>query len=286
MLQPHRWIAEGKHGEMRYLSGGGDKRHDPGLLLPGARSVVCVAVNYYSEARQERNRKDEDAGRGIFSLYAQGRDYHVVLQEMLKELDRQLREFFPEMESTICVDTQPISERDLAIRSGVAWLGKNTMAISPEYGTWIFLAELITNLELQSDEPLTSLCGSCTRCMDACPTGALDEPFFLDATKCISYFTIEKRGDIPESYHEEIGQFVFGCDVCQIVCPFNKHAQESTVFAGTARNPIIDMSLDELAAMSDDEFRESTRDSAIERCKPAGLRRNARIVARNIRGET
>ena len=134
---------------------------------------------------------------------------------MLAELERRLKDFFPRMESVVCVDTQPISERDMALRAGIAWLGKNTMAISPEFGSWIFLGELITNLELVVDVPLRTLCGSCTRCMDVCPTGALDEAYFLDATKCISYLTIEKRGEIPAEFHRSIADNLFGCDDCQ-----------------------------------------------------------------------
>ncbi len=280
-----RWIDEGKHGEMRYLSGGKDKRHDPGLLLPGAHSVVCVAVNYYSDSLARKNRRRLETGEGRFSLYAHSRDYHSVLTEMLGELERRLQDFFPRLQSAICVDTQPISERDLAVRAGIAWLGKNTMAISPECGSWIFLGELITNLALTSDVPLRSLCGSCTRCMDACPTGALDEAYVLDATKCISYLTIEKRGDIPVEFHHAIGDNLFGCDDCQAVCPFNNYAHDSEIFAGEPVNLLLAMSTRELAVLSDENFRELTRDSAIGRCKARGLRRNARIVAANAGGE-
>lgn len=277
-----RWIARGKHGDMRYLSGGANKRHDPGLLLDGAKSVVCVAVNYYAESNEYRNATRDEAGRGVFSVYAHGRDYHNVVNKRLRELERRLMDFFPHMRSTICVDTQPISERDLAIKSGIAWLGKNTCVISPEFGSWIFLGELINNLELKSDEPLQTLCGSCTRCMDACPTGALDEEYVLDATKCISYLTIEKRGEIPQEFHESIGNNIFGCDECQRVCPFNAAAQESSVFNHDYLSPLLDLDLGALTNVSDADFLEYTRDSALRRCKADGLRRNARIVLRNV----
>jgi len=276
-----RWIARGWHGEMRYLSGGASKRHTPEVLLDGAKSVISVGVNYYSESRVRNN---QQAGGGVFSVYAQGRDYHHVLREMLEELTRRLLDFFPELESAICVDTEPISERDLALKSGIAWLGKNTCAISPKHGSWIFLGELITNLPLSADQPLESLCGSCTLCIDACPTGALDEEYTLDATKCISYLTIEKRGPIPDKYHSAMGNRIFGCDDCQVVCPYNAVAHDTQVFAGQ-QNRLLDMELEVLAAISDEEFRRNTRDSAIERCKASGLRRNADIVLRNLSNE-
>ncbi|UCH85520.1 MAG: tRNA epoxyqueuosine(34) reductase QueG [Candidatus Latescibacterota bacterium] len=277
-----RWIKAGRHGDMRYLSGGADKRHDPRLLLEGARSAVCVAVNYYSKSKIDRNRSAPSEGKGEVAIYAQGQDYHTVVGDMLGELDRRLKGRFAGMESRIVVDTQPISERDLAIRAGIGWLGKNTCVISPGYGSWIFLGELIINVPLRSDKPLDTLCGSCTACIDACPTGAIVEPFVIDANKCISYLTIEKRGDIPEDYHRSIGSRLFGCDTCQLVCPFNIAATESVLFGARDVNPIIKRPLTELTVIGNEEFEKFTRDSAISRCKPAGMRRNAFITAGNI----
>jgi epoxyqueuosine reductase len=277
-----RWLERGWHGDMRYLSGGRDKRHDPGLLLKGARSVVCVAVNYYSRQR-ERAGARETLG-GTIATYAYGRDYHNVIRKMLEKLQSRLEGFFPGMESVICVDTQPVSERDFALKSGIAWLGKNSCVISQEFGSWILLGLLVTTLSLHNDTPLESLCGSCTRCMDACPTGALDEAYVLDATKCISYLTIEKRGEIAGELHARIGDNLFGCDDCQRVCPFNEAARkESLVFRGEKHNPVFDMPLGELAVISEEAFRDHTRDSALGRCKAEGMRRNARIVLANRR---
>jgi epoxyqueuosine reductase len=267
-----RWISRGLHGEMRYLSGGANKRRDPGLLLENAKSVVTVGVNYHSRSRERKNELRDEVGRGVFSVYAHGRDYHVVLTEMLRELARRLDDFFPNLKTAVCVDTQPISERDFAIRSGVAWLGKNTCVISPTYGSWIFLGVLITNLELRSDNPLESLCGSCTLCVDTCPTGALDGEYVLDATKCIAYLTIEKRGDIPVKFHKAIGGY-------------SAAPTESEVFDDECRNTLLDMGLKDLKSISDADFRMFTRDSAIARCKPGGLRRNAHIVAQNLQGK-
>jgi epoxyqueuosine reductase len=275
-----RWIREGKHGEMTYLAGGADKRKNPGILLDGAKSIVCVAVNYYSRKKEQWNNKAAANGRGRVAIYAHGRDYHEVMAEMLEELERRLRESFPGLRARAVVDTEPISERDLALRAGIAWLGKNTCAISPVYGSWIFLGELVTDIPLEPGTPLESLCGTCTKCVDSCPTGALEE-YVLDANKCISYLTVEKRGEIAGGFHRAIGENLFGCDECQRVCPFNKAARESLVFGGNDRNAIAGMRIEDLVDIFDGEFEDLARDTAIRRCKPEGLRRNARIVEGN-----
>ncbi len=275
-----KWIREGRHGEMRYLSGGENKRRNPTLLLEGAKSVVCVAVNYYAKSKADWNQGAWEDGRGEVAIYAHGRDYHEVMGDMLGELERRLGAMFPGMRARSVVDTEPISERDFAVQSGIAWLGKNTCVISPEYGSWIFLGELLTTLDLEPDAPLKSLCGKCTKCIDACPTGALD-PYFMDANKCISYLTIEKRGEIAPKFHAAIGRNLFGCDECQRVCPFNDAAHESVVFAGAERNSLTRMRLEELVHLGDAEFKELARHTAIGRCKADGMRRNAGIVAGN-----
>ncbi|HET6462611.1 MAG TPA: tRNA epoxyqueuosine(34) reductase QueG, partial [Candidatus Krumholzibacteria bacterium] len=169
-------------------------------------------------------------------------------------------------------------DRALAIGAGIAWLGKNTNVISPQFGSWIFLGALLTDLDLHADEPLETLCAGCRKCIDACPTGALDTPFVLDARRCISYLTIEKRGDIDPELAPLIGADVYGCDTCQSVCPFNRVASESVVFHREQRSALIDMPLEELAAISDEDFREKTKGSAIRRAKAEGIRRNARIA--------
>lgn len=279
-----RWLDGGQHGEMAWLERHHERRGDPRTLLDGARSAICVAVNYYHEIEREQIRQDGTDGRGVFSIYAHHRDYHEVVGEMLGRLSDALKTRFAGVETFPCVDTRPVSDRAMALRSGIAWLGKNTSVISPRYGSWIFLGELFTTLELQPDEPLQTLCAQCTRCIDACPTGALDTPFVLDANRCISYLTIEKRGDIPADLHEAIGLDVYGCDTCQSVCPFNEVATESTVFQRSQRSALVDMSLDELSELSDEAFHAYTRGSAIERCKPEGMRRNARIVKENVQG--
>jgi epoxyqueuosine reductase len=276
-----RWIAQRKHAGMKYLSGGAPKRRDPSVLLPGARSVICVAVDYHSRVKEEWNRSARREGRGEVAMYAHGRDYHEVVREMLEDLGRRLETIFPGAATRAVVDTEPISERDFALQAGVAWLGKNTCVISPGYGSWILLGELFTDLDLVPDAPLESLCGRCARCIDACPTGALAE-YVLDANRCISYLTIENRGEIAEEFHRAIGTNLFGCDECQRVCPYNRAPRESSVFPALERNALVTIRLEALRVISDEEFKLRARGTAIERCKPRGMRRNAGIVLRNV----
>jgi epoxyqueuosine reductase len=273
-----RWLDAGMHGEMGYLARHRPLREDVQKLLLGARSAVCVALNYYQPVEREQRGMDARDGRGRFSIYVHGEDYHAVMERMLADLERRVRAVFPDACTFVCCDIQPVSDRSLALRAGVAWLGKNTQAISPQFGSWIFLGEILTTLDLAPDSPLETLCAGCTKCIDACPTGALDTPFVLDARRCISYLTIEKRGEIAPELAARIAVDVYGCDTCQSVCPFNRVATESAVFRREDRSPLIDMTLDELATISDGEFREKTRGSAIRRAKAEGMRRNARNV--------
>ncbi len=272
------WLDAGMHGDMAYLDRHRPFREDAASLLPGARSAVCVALNYYQSVEREQQTMDGRDGHGRFSVYVHGEDYHAVMERMLAELERRLHLVFADAATRTCCDIQPISDRSMALRSGIAWLGKNTNVISPQFGSWIFLGEVLTTLELAPDEPLETLCGKCTRCIDACPTGALDTPFVLDARRCISYLTIEKRGEIEPDLASKIGIDVYGCDTCQSVCPFNRIASESIVFHREDRSALIDMTLDELATITDDEFRDKTCGSAIRRAKAEGMRRNARVA--------
>lgn len=270
------------YGEMDYLVRHREKRGDPSLLLDGARSAICVGINYYQDIEEKQREADGSDGLGIFSIYAHGRDYHAVMEDMLARLGERIKEIRPEMRSLACVDTKPISDRAMAIRAEIGWLGKNSSVISPQFGSWIFLGELLTDIALTPDTPLETLCGKCTACIDACPTGALDEPFVVDARKCISYLTVEKRGDIPVDLRANVGVRVYGCDTCQSVCPYNLAATNSVVFDRRDRSSLVDMPADALQRISDEEFWESTRDSAIRRCRPEGMRRNAAIVRGNI----
>lgn len=276
------WLGAGNHAEMTWLERSRDKRRDPSLLLDGARSVVCVALDYYLDPGPGRTAAAGRGGRGLFSIYAQGPDYHRVFDEKLEELKNKLERLHPGMKSLACADTRPVSDRTYALAGGIGWLGKNTSVISPRYGSWIFLGELITDLDLEPDDPLDSLCADCRLCIDACPTGALVEPFVLDARRCISYLTVEKRGEIAADLREKIGNRVFGCDTCQLVCPFNGRAEESAVFCRSEGSPLAAATLDELEKISDLRFYDETSNSAIRRCGPDGMRRNAAIVRRNV----
>ncbi len=277
-----RWLAGGRHAGMAWLERHRHKREDPRSLLPGARSAVCVGLNYWHAIEREQRRLTPADGRAIFSIYVHHEDYHRVMDRMLRRLEARLRERWPALRSLRCVDTRPISDREMALRAGIGWLGKNTSVISPEYGSWMFLGELLVDVELRPDRALETLCGRCTRCIDACPTGALDTPFVLDARRCISYLTIEERGEIPDELAPRIGHHVYGCDTCQSVCPYNDVARESTAFDRDTRSPLVDWPLERLARIDDETFREATRRSAIRRCRAEGMRRNARIVERNL----
>lgn len=274
------WIREGKSAGMRYLGSNAPTRRDPGRLLPGARSVISVALDYHVPEEAGAGETLEAAGR--FSLYARRGDYHVVMGRMLRSLQKRMEEIFPGVATVACVDTKPVAERTFALKAGIGWLGKNGCVISPEYGSWIFLGEIMTDMELEPDSPLESLCGDCNLCIESCPTSAIEQPSLLDAGKCISYLTIENKGQIPERFHRGMGNRVFGCDTCQTVCPYNTRPRESSVFRAIGQAPIVSLGLERLVSVSDEEFRALTAGSIIRRCKAEGMRRNARIALDNV----
>ena len=267
------WVAAGMAGEMRYLTDRrAEMRRDVRSLLPSARSVICVGKLYNTP---DPPRKEGDAR---ISRYAWGRDYHLTMRAALERMVVQLleREAFS---YKICVDTAPLLERSLARRAGLGWIGRNTCLINEPLGSWFFLGEILTSLDLEPESPPPDRCGSCTRCIEACPTDALvaeGDGFKLDARRCISYLTIELRGPIPEELHAGIGDHVFGCDICQDVCPWNSRAPftEDPDFAGTA------IPLAELAKLTPEEFRQRFKDSPIARATYSGLMRNVAIARR------
>ncbi len=281
------WIAEGHAGEMKYL----ESRNDAGELrraslansFPWARSVVVCAINY--NTAQPYSTALNGASRGWISRYAWSReDYHESVRRRVREVEAKLKEIGDDgvpIETRAYVDTGPIVERVYAKYAGVGWLGKNTCLINQQIGSWLFLGVIVASLELAPDIPAPDRCGTCTRCIDACPTQALIAPYELDSNKCISYLTIEKRGAIPEELREGMGRQVFGCDICQDVCPWNRKAPSSDKPEFQAREGLVNPALAWLAEISEEEFREKFRGSPVKRTKRSGLRRNALIAIGN-----
>lgn len=266
------WLANNFHGAMHYLARDPEKRSDPRLLLPSAQSVICVALNYYRPESQPETAK--------VSRYAWGDDYHDVLQEKLKALRAWMIEQSSDIETKICVDTAPIMDKAWAVRAGIGWLGKHTNVITREFGSWVFLGEMLVSAELEYDSHIEKdHCGKCTACIDACPTQAIIAPYQLDATRCISYGTIELRSEeLPEVMRDDLEGWVYGCDICQDVCPWSRFSKPTEEPRFTPRPGIMELNLQELVEMSQEEFSTRFRGSAIKRAKVSGLRRNAQAL--------
>lgn len=273
------WLAGGRAGSMSYLHRYFNERTDPRALLRGARSVIVVALSYHQPTPV---READGYVRGRVARYAWGEDYHVVLRRKLSQMIERLRGDVPESSQfRVCVDTAPLIEREFAARAGIGWIGKNTMALNQELGSYFFLGAIVTTLELAPDAPAVDHCGSCTACLDACPTKAFPQPYEMDASRCISYLTIEHRREIPEEFQPAIGDWLFGCDVCQEVCPFNRHAPTTVESAFTPRSPNPAPSVDEVLSWSAGDYSRELRGSAMKRAKLDMLQRNARIIKEN-----
>jgi epoxyqueuosine reductase len=295
-----QWIAEGRAGEMKYLEArdeqGQLKRASLANVAPWARSVVVCAINY--NTAEPYSTQFEDADRGWISRYAWSRDYHDSVMQRLRRVEAALKDRvaselknqspsgFQEnpLVTRSYVDTGPIVERVAAKYAGIGWIGKNTCIINQKMGSWLFLGVILTSLELKADLPAPDRCGTCTRCIDACPTDAFIEPYRLDSNKCIAYLTIEKRGTIPEEMRAGIGRHVFGCDICQDVCPWNRKAPAATQEEFQPHEELVNPALDWLAEIGTEEFRSQFRGSPVSRTKRAGLRRNA-VIAMGNSGE-
>jgi epoxyqueuosine reductase len=272
------WLARGYAGEMSYLPRNAEKRRDSRRPFDGATTAIVVAMNYGGAEPP-----------GPVARYARGDDYHDVMLDRLTQLHRWIEEHVGRhVVGKPYVDTGPLLERDLARRAGLGWFGKNTMLINPRAGSFFFLGSLLVDLDLESDAPFaTDHCGTCRRCLDACPTGALTEPYVLDATKCIAYLTIELKGEIPVELRPLIGELVYGCDICQEVCPWNvRFAQELKEPAFGAREAVAGKGArtlaHELLAMSDEDFRKNFKGSPMRRAKLRGLKRNAAVLLGNV----
>jgi epoxyqueuosine reductase len=273
----HQWVASGFAGEMRYLSGHrAAVRDDPRHLLPSARSIICAGKLYHTA--WPTTTEFDEPGRAWISRYAWGSDYHHELRRRLKQLDTLLRRSAGPFESRICVDTAPLLERSYARLASLGWIGKNTCLINQRSGSWFFLGELLVSLDIAPDSPPPARCGTCRRCIDACPTAAI-LPSGIDSTLCISYFTIELRTAIPVEHRAAVGPHVFGCDICQDVCPWNRRAPITTDPAFEPRE--FAPPLEKLASLSEPEFRALFRGTPITRARYTGFLRNVAVAMGN-----
>jgi epoxyqueuosine reductase len=273
-----RWVARGYAGEMGYLAGQVAKRSDLRAAFPWARSVLCVGLQYDTPHPYST---EASADRGWISRYAWGEDYHDVMKAMLDRVVLGLRAEAGPLEARTYVDTGPVAEKAWAAAAGLGAWGKNTCLLHPEHGSWFFLGEIVTDLDLPADAPRADMCGSCTACIDACPTRAIVEPYVLDATLCISYLTIELRGAVPEERREGVGRHVFGCDICQDVCPWNRRRRHQGGAAFEPRRGSLLPDLAELASLDAEAFRERFRRSPLKRAKRRGLLRNVAVALGN-----
>ena len=276
------WLDDGQAGSMQYLHNRFAERTDPNAYVPGARSVICVAMNYHVELELIPENDREHHGR--IARYALGDDYHETIKTKLHMLADWIKSIAPAAQTRCSVDTAPVMEKELAARAGVGWIGKNTCLINEHIGSWLLLGEVITTLELQIDQPAIDRCGTCRRCIDACPTGAITAPYEMDARRCISYLTIEHRDEISTELHTAIGDWLYGCDICQDVCPWNSKAPIAIDASLQPRPQFATGSIDlrQVSKWSADEYRATLRGSAMKRVKLPQLQRNARIVQRNI----
>jgi epoxyqueuosine reductase len=272
------WLGRGYAGTMRWMERSADKRADPSLHLGSVRSVVCVALNYYTP-----HAHTGAPGTGKVSRYAWGDDYHDVLGEKLRELLAWVREQVPGVEAKVAVDSSPVMDKAWAARAGLGWIGKHSNLITPELGSWVFLGELLLSVELEYDEhAMADQCGSCTACIDACPTGAIVEPYVVDANRCISYATIELR---DESLPFDTAGWVYGCDVCQDACPWTRFERETRETRFEPREGLVEPDLAGLAGLTPEAFASKFRRSPMKRAKLHGIRRNAEKVRASRRAK-
>jgi epoxyqueuosine reductase len=269
-----QWLLQGRNAGMAYMNNYKDKRLDPRLLVDGAKSVIVLLCNYFPE-------KVQDASSPyLLSKYAYGHDYHDVIREKLNMIISALKEKLPAIAIRGFVDSAPILERAWATRAGLGWIGKNSMLITRRNGSFFFISELITDLELEYDKPFGgNYCGDCSRCMDACPTAAITDPRVIDAGKCISYLTIENKGEIPAEFREKYQQLVFGCDICQDVCPWNKFSGFHQEAAFLPKEELFTMQADEWENLNKEQFDRLFRNSPVKRAKFEGLKRNISFLS-------
>jgi epoxyqueuosine reductase len=261
------WLKRGYHGEMKWMENHFDKRLDPTKLVDGAKSVITVLLNYYPS-------KQQNEGAPKIAKYAYGEDYHFVIKRKLKELNHFINQEIGEVNGRAFVDSAPVMDRAWAEKSGLGWIGKHTLLLSKGAGSFYFIGELILDLDLEPDHPTTDHCGSCTKCIDACPTDAILQPNLLDAQKCISYLTIELKDEIPNSFKSSMENWAFGCDICQDVCPWNRFSKPHTTAEFEPHPDLPNMDTREWEEITEEVFKQVFRKSAVKRTKYSGLKRN------------
>jgi epoxyqueuosine reductase len=266
-----KWLSTGMHGEMKYMENYFDKRLDPTKLVTGAKSVVSLLYNYYPDQVQKE-------GAPKISKYAYGRDYHEVIRDKLNSLLTSMRERIGSINGRAFVDSAPVMDKAWAKKSGLGWVGKNSNLITKEAGSFFFIAELIIDLELEYDGPMKDYCGTCTRCIDACPTDAIVEPYVVDGSKCISYLTIELKNEIPAEFAGKMDNWAFGCDICQDVCPWNSFSKRHNEPLFFDDRGLLEMSTEDWHEMTEETFSKVFGKSAVKRTKFRGLRRNLEFL--------
>ncbi len=268
-----QWLNQKNHGEMSYLENHFEKRVDPTLLVPGSKSVISLMYNYYTEDVQE------DPSAPKIAMYAFGKDYHKAVKKKLIHLFKWMSESFGQIDGRCFVDSAPVLERDWARRSGLGWVGKHTLLVNPKKGSYFFLCEIICDLELEYDHPIKDHCGTCTRCIEACPTDAIsEEGYVMDGSKCISYLTIELKNNIPDTFSDHMANWMFGCDICQQVCPWNRFSKPHDEEKFKPKEELLKMRKQDWEEITEDVFDKLFEGSAVKRTKFVGLKRNIEFL--------
>ncbi|MCK4661743.1 MAG: tRNA epoxyqueuosine(34) reductase QueG [Bacteroidales bacterium] len=266
------WLDKDMHGEMKYMENHFEKRLDPSKLVEGAKSIISVLFNYYSS----ENQKDTDAPK--ISKYAYGKDYHHIIKNKLNKLLHFINSNITKVNGRYFTDSAPVLERVWAKEAGLGWIGKNSLLINKKYGSFCFIGELIIDIELEYDKPIKDYCGTCNKCVESCPVNAIIKPFVVDASKCISYFTIEKKGNIPDNMKGKFNNWIFGCDICQNVCPWNKKLETNYENAFIPKQEMLKMTKNDWYNLTQEKFNLLFKDSPIQRTKYSGLKRNIEFI--------